>query len=79
MQACPRKRPEGSDHWDPTLWHVANAKNTYYFSVVDINGNQVTVNGYRGNTEDYTVFNSFTINQPSIVPALSKWSVAICI
>ena len=63
---------------DPTLWHVSNAKNTYYFSVVDINGNQVTVNSYRGNTEDYAVFDSFSINQPSSVPALSKWSTAFC-
>ena len=28
---------------DPTLWHVSNPHKTYYFSVVDINGNQVTV------------------------------------
>ncbi len=46
---------------DPALWHVFNTPDTYYFSVVDINGSQVTVNSYRGNTGDYTVFDSFTI------------------
>jgi hypothetical protein len=46
---------------DPALWHVFNTPDTYYFSVVDINGSQVTVNSYRGNTGDYTVFDSSTI------------------
>jgi 3',5'-cyclic AMP phosphodiesterase CpdA len=77
--------PDTSDNYtvDPTLWHVSNPHKTYYFSVVDINGNQVTVTSYKGNTvaEDYTVFDTFTINQnqpPGLVPALSKWSTAFC-
>jgi len=45
---------------DPTLWHIFQAANTYYFSVVDINGSQVTVTSYSGNTGVYTVFDSFT-------------------
>lgn len=48
---------------DPILWHVHDADNIYYFSVVDINGSQVTVNTYAGNTEAYTVIDSFTVNK----------------
>jgi hypothetical protein len=47
---------------DRTLWHVFNAADTYYFSVVDISGSQVTVNSYKGNTGTYSVFDTFTIN-----------------
>ncbi len=46
---------------DPTLWHISQASNTYYFSVVDINGSQVTVTSYSGNTGSYTAFDSFTM------------------
>jgi hypothetical protein len=48
---------------DPTLWHISQAANTYYFSVVDISGSQLTVTSYSGNTGDYSVFDSFTINK----------------
>ncbi len=48
---------------DPALWHISQAANTYYFSVVDINGSQVTVTSYSGNTGAYSVFDSFTINK----------------
>ena len=48
---------------DPTLWHISQAANTYYFSVVDISGSQVTVTSYSGNTGAYSVFDSFTINK----------------
>jgi hypothetical protein len=48
---------------DPALWHISQTANTYYFSVVDINGSQVTVNSYSGNTGTYSVFDSFTINK----------------
>lgn len=51
---------------DPTLWHVfngLNAPNTYYFSVVDINGAQTTVNSYGGNTGAYSIIDSFTIQK----------------
>ena len=44
---------------DPILWHISQAPDTYYFSVVDINGSQVTVNSYSGNTGTYSVFDSF--------------------
>ena len=46
---------------DRFLWHVANCPNTYYSSVVDINGSQVMVTSYSGNTGVYDVFDSFTI------------------
>jgi xanthine dehydrogenase molybdopterin-binding subunit B len=46
---------------DRALWHVFNAPGTYYFSVVDINGGQVKVTSYSGNTGVYDVFDSFTI------------------
>jgi hypothetical protein len=45
---------------DPTLWHISQAANTYYFSVVDISGAQVTVNSYSGNTGAYSIFDRFT-------------------
>jgi hypothetical protein len=48
---------------DPTLWHVSHAANTYYFSVVDINGSNVKVTSYGGNTGDYSVIDSFTLNK----------------
>lgn len=48
---------------DPALWHVSQAADTYYFTVVDISGSQVTVTTYSGNTGAYTVFDSFTINK----------------
>jgi hypothetical protein len=51
----------GTPTVDPILWHISQAANTYYFSVVDINGNQVSVTSYSGNTGDYTAFDSFTI------------------
>ena len=63
---------------DPALWHVSNAKNTYYFSVVDINGSLVTVTSYSGNTGAYSVFDAFTIPAASSVPALSGWSIVVC-
>lgn len=44
-------------------WNVHNDANTYYFSVVDINGSQVTVNSYSGNAGTYSVFDTFTINK----------------
>jgi hypothetical protein len=50
---------------DPALWHISQTANTYYFTVVDISGSQVTVTSYSGNTGAYTVFDSFTINKSS--------------
>jgi hypothetical protein len=46
---------------DRSLWHILNAAKTYYFSVVDVNGRQVTVNSYGGNTGAYTVMDTFTV------------------
>jgi hypothetical protein len=53
---------------DPTLWHISQAANTYYFSVVDISGSRVTVTSYKGNTGAYRVFDSFTINKSAAGP-----------
>ena len=41
-------------------WNVSQAPNTYYFSVVDIIGNQVTVTSYSGNTGNYQSFDYFS-------------------
>lgn len=49
-----------------TLWHVFNDPDTYYFSVVDIDGKKVTVNSYKGNTGDYTIFDSFTLTPKAL-------------
>jgi len=54
---------------DPTLWHIDDADNTYYYSVVDISGSKVTVTSYAGNTGAYTVIDSFTINKNAAGPA----------
>ena len=48
---------------DPTLWHVSNAADTYYFSVVDINGANVKVTTYSGNTGDYSVLDTFSVDK----------------
>jgi hypothetical protein len=55
---------------NPTQWHVLNAPNTYYFSVVDISGSQVTVTTYSYNstTTAWDVCDSFTINKNSPAP-----------
>jgi 3',5'-cyclic AMP phosphodiesterase CpdA len=63
---------------DPTLWHVSNAPHTYYFSVVDINGNQVTITSLRGDTGVYEVFDNYTNVRTPKVPAWSRWSTAFC-
>ena len=46
---------------DPTLWHIFDAADAYFFSVIDIDGAQTTVNSYSGNTGAYSVIDSFTI------------------
>lgn len=43
------------------LWNIANDADTHYFSVMDISGNLLTVNSYKGNTGAYEVFDSFTV------------------
>jgi hypothetical protein len=53
----------GDPKVDRTQWHILNAAQTYYFTVVDINGRQATVNTYGGNTGTYTVMDTFTINK----------------
>lgn len=59
---------------DPS-WHVfdgSNAPNTYYFSVVDINGDQTTVNSYGGNTGAYSIIDSFTIQKNTSPQVVSQ-------
>jgi hypothetical protein len=53
----------GSPTVDPTLWHVFNHADTYYFSVVDINGSNVKVTTYGGNTGDYSVIDTFSVDK----------------
>jgi hypothetical protein len=50
---------------DAAKWHVSQAANTYYFSVVDISADQVTVTsyGYNEDTAAYGVIDSFVINR----------------
>jgi 3',5'-cyclic AMP phosphodiesterase CpdA len=63
---------------DPTLWHVSNPPETYYFSVVDIDGHKATVTSYKTDNGDFTVFDTFTITKAGLVPASSKWSTIAC-
>jgi Calcineurin-like phosphoesterase len=53
---------------NPDLWHISQTADTYYFTVVDINGSQVTAHSYGGNTGAYTIFDTF----PSAVPAVNS-------
>jgi hypothetical protein len=46
---------------DRSAWHVFNNDNTYYFSVVDINGGKVTVNSYGGQAAPYQLIDYFLI------------------
>ncbi|MFZ4520482.1 MAG: metallophosphoesterase family protein [Bacteroidales bacterium] len=46
-----------------TAWNVHNDDKTYYFSVIDINGNTVKVNSYGGNKGTYSVIDAFTITR----------------
>jgi hypothetical protein len=50
---------------NPSLWHIGQATDTYYFSVVDISGSLVTVNSYSYNADTgaFSIFDSFTINK----------------
>jgi hypothetical protein len=60
---CGVQADGGTPARDAALWHVSNAPNTYYFSVVDINGSNVKVTTYSGNTGDYSVLDSFSVNK----------------
>jgi hypothetical protein len=62
---------------DKTLWHVANDAQTYYFTVVDIDGSRVTVNSYEGDTADYAAFDHFTIPEVEGVPTLFEWGMIL--
>lgn len=53
----------GTPARNAALWHVANAADTYYFSVVDINGSNVKVTTYSGNTGDYSVLDTFSVDR----------------
>jgi len=56
-------------------WHVfdaSNAPNTYYFSVVDINGAQTTVNSYGGSTGAYSIIDTFTIQKNTSPQVVSQ-------
>lgn len=50
---------------DPSLWHVSNTADTYYFTVVDISGSQVKVTtyGYNSITTVWNVSDSLVINK----------------
>jgi Calcineurin-like phosphoesterase len=59
---CGAPVTRGSITVDKTTWHVLNAANTYYFSVVDIDGGKVQVTSYGGGKGDYVPVDSFPIN-----------------
>ena len=51
---------------DPAVkiaWNVHNDAKTYYFSVIDINGGNVTVKSYGGDTGAYSLIDTFTIQK----------------
>jgi hypothetical protein len=48
---------------DRSAWHVFNAADTYYFSVVDIKGSNVMVTSYGGEASPYQVIDQFTVSR----------------
>jgi len=46
-----------------TSWNVHNDSLTYYFSVIDVSGNTVTVNSYSGYTGVYSLFDTFVVTR----------------
>lgn len=44
-------------------WNVHNNPHTYYYSVIDVQGNTVTVRSYGGRYGAYTLIDSFTITK----------------
>jgi len=44
-------------------WNVHNAPQTYYFSVFDVTGSQLTVNSYAGDTGDYSLIDTFVLTR----------------
>ena len=63
---------------DKDLWHVANDPQTYYFTVVDIDGERVTLTSYKGDTGDYVPFDVYPEVVAAGVPAMSTWVIAAC-
>ncbi|MHB8067822.1 MAG: metallophosphoesterase family protein [Desulfobaccales bacterium] len=53
----------GTPKVDRSAWHVFNDADTYYFSVIDINGSNVKVTSYGGKAAPYKVIDQFTIPQ----------------
>jgi len=64
---------------DPKSWHIHQNADTYYFSVIDIDGSQVKVTSYDYNTvvEGYKVADKFTIDKCVAVPWMSNGGVFI--
>jgi 3',5'-cyclic AMP phosphodiesterase CpdA len=60
---CGAPPSTGTPFVNPILWHISQAPNTYYFSVVDINGSLVTVNSQSYNTVTgvFSVMDTFAI------------------
>jgi hypothetical protein len=44
-----------------TIWNVSNTANTYYFSVIDIDGSKVRVTSYGGQASPYQIIDYFPI------------------
>ena len=64
---------------DAAAWHVANASETYYFSVVDIDGPRLTITSYRGGKGAYEVFDVYPDPAAqAAIPTLSWWALALC-
>lgn len=56
---------------DPIAWNVHNQPDTYYFTVVDINGPTMTVTSYSGFAGAYSVCDTFTVQKGPA--AVSDW------
>jgi hypothetical protein len=55
----------GGGYIDPKFatWNVHNAPHTYYYSVIDVQGNTVTVRSYGGRYGAYTLIDSFSFTR----------------
>lgn len=85
VQAITGTAGAGADGGTPPAdasWHVSTGTDSYYFTVVDIDGPVVTVTSYIGNTGAYQAFDYYVLggNGPgaSGIPALSNPLLIAC-
>ncbi len=67
---CGAKTSTGDPSVNRYTWHVSNAEDTHFFSVVDVNGRTVMVKSYGGAASPYILIDQFIIPS-TIIPETS--------